>query len=394
MPYGRQSIEESDIDAVADVLRSAWLTTGPKVEAFEEAFSERVDAKGAASCSNGTAALHLAALALGIGPGDHVIVPAVTFLATANAIRFVGGDVIFADVNPDTGLMMPEHVEQALEQSGDKRIKAIFPVHLNGQTGDPEGLAEVAKRQDLRIVEDACHALGTTYLSGNQQHTVGSCAHADMATFSFHPVKTIATGEGGMVTSANSDLIERTRLLRSHGLSRDPASFTNRDMAFDNGEPNPWYYEMHDFGFNYRLTDMQCALGLSQLSRLDEALEKRRKLVGCYQRLLKGLAPNIRPIAETPGCVQGWHLFVALIDFESIGKSRAAVMRALADEGIGSQVHYIPLHKQPYYRELYGDMELRGSEKYYSQCLSLPLFPKMEEDDVEFVVAQLSELVS
>ncbi len=393
LPYGRQCIDQADIDAVVKVLQGDWLTTGPSVAAFESAFAQRVDAKHGAACANGTAALHLAAMAIGLGENDQVIVPAITFLATANAARFVRAEVVFADVDPDSGLMLPEHAEAAMARADRSRLKAIFPVHLNGQCGDPAGLHSLAQSHGLKIVEDACHALGTDYWVGSQQISVGACVHSDLAAFSFHPVKTITTGEGGMVTGSDQQLIDRIRRLRSHGIAREPDTFSQTEMAFESGEPNPWYYEMSEIGYNYRVTDFQCALGLSQLSRLDGIIECRKKLVAHYRAAFGDLAPAVRPISVLPNCTATWHLFVVLIDFPEIGRSRGQVMRALEKLGIGSQVHYAPLYRQPYYHARYGKITLPGAETYYSRCLSLPLFPGMNESDANYVVESLRSAI-
>jgi len=393
LPYGRQSVDDTDVAAVTKVLRSNWLTTGPMVEAFESDFCERVGAVGAAACANGTAALHLAALALDLEPGDHVVVPAITFLATANAARFVGAEVIFSDVDPDTGLMMPEHLEQALSEAGDRRIRAVFPVHLNGQCGDPEAIKSLADRHQLKVVEDACHALGTTYAASDGRHTVGASSLADLATFSFHPVKTIATGEGGMVTATDPELLQRVKRLRNHGMTREVAEFEPEGDAFEEGAVKPWYYEMQELGFNYRLDEMSCALGLSQLARLDSFVARRRELAELYRSRLAALAPILRPVPMQEGCEACLHLFVVLVDFDKAGISRAGLMNELMERGIGTQVHYIPINRQPYYTRRYGENRLPGAEDYYERCLSLPLFPDMNDSDVDRVVEALDDIL-
>ncbi len=390
LPYGRQCIDDDDVAAVVAVLRSDWLTTGPTIEKFETAFAEKVSARYAVACSNGTAGLHLAALALDLGEGDQVIVPTMTFLATANAARYVGGEVTFCDVDPETGLMSPDTLREAAEGL-TTTPRAVFPVHLNGQTVDMVALSRIARDRDMAIVEDACHAVGTAYRAGNEQFAVGSCRHSDMAVFSFHPVKTIAMGEGGMVTTNDADLYEKLRTLRSHGMTRAPEKFFNRELAFDhNGGPNPWYYEMLEPGFNYRASDINCALGLSQLGKLDKFVARRRELAARYDTLLAPLAPRVRPIGRVANCTTAWHLFVVLIDFEAAGVERATVINHLKESGIGAQVHYIPVHNQPYYRQRYGDSTLPGADAYYARCLSLPLFPSMSDGDADRVVECLA----
>ena len=386
LPYGRQTIEDDDVAAVAEALRSDFLTTGPRVEAFEEAFAAAVGARHAIACSSGTAALHLAMAALGVGEGDGVIVPALTFAATANAARYQGAEVVFADVDPDIGLMTPDTLEDAKARLGGRRLAAVAPVHLAGNAVDLAAIARLADGAPL--VEDACHALGTRMTLGNEQQEVGDGRHGLMACFSFHPVKTITTGEGGMVTTPDAAVAQRLRLFRSHGIERDPARF-----EAPRAPAEPWAYEMQALGFNYRLPDVLCALGLSQLRKLARFAARRRELALDYWRLLARLAPHIRPVAPPPGCDPALHLLTVLVDFQALGRDRGDVMRALAARGIGSQVHYIPVHRHPYYRDRYGDIVLAGADAYYGRCLSLPLFPAMADSDPERVVTTLADVL-
>ena len=390
LPYSRQCIDEDDIAAVNAVLRGDWLTTGPTVDAFERAFAERVGADYAVSCSNGTAALHLAAMALDLAPGDSVVVPAMTFLATANAARYVGAEVIFADVDPETGLMTEESFAAAVARGGasDADVRATFPVHLNGQCVDMSALSGLARDRDIAVVEDACHAIGGTIDPGGRP--VGDCHFGAMAAFSLHPVKTIAMGEGGVVTTNDEDTYRRIKRDRNHGMVRDPELFEAREWAFDGeGRAYPWYYEMPEPGFNYRASDIHCALGLSQLSKLDRFVAARNALVARYDGALAGLAPVVRPIPRVPWCCAAWHLYAVQIDFAALGRGRAAVMGDLAAAGVETQVHYLPLHLQPYYARRYGPQSLPGAEHYYARALSLPLFPAMSTGDVDRVVAEL-----
>ncbi len=397
LPYGRQCIEADDIEAVAEVLRGDWLTTGPKVGAFEDGLVEATGAPHAVACANGTAALHLATLALGLGPGDIAIVPSITFVATANAVRFVGADVVFADVDPRTGLLTPQALDEALSRAGS-RARAVLPVHLNGQCADLAGIKAIADRHDLSIVEDACHALGGEYRFGNRVGPIGDCAFADMAVFSFHAVKGITMGEGGAVTARDAKLGAKLRLLRSHHLTRDPQDFVQEELAFDirNGASraaNPWYYELQGLGWNYRASDINCALGLSQLAKLPRFMHERRRLATRYDAALAPLSRSVRPVDKAEWCLSGWHLYAVLVDFEALGLSRARMMGALKARGVGTQVHYIPVHRQPYYASR-GYRELPGADAYYASCLTLPLFVGMSDDDVDRVVAALEEIVS
>jgi dTDP-4-amino-4,6-dideoxygalactose transaminase len=291
IPYAQHDVDEQDIEAVISILRGDYLTTGPTVLAFEKKLAEVTGSNEAISCSSGTAALHLSALALKLGPGDKVIVPSITFLATANAVRFVGAEVIFSDVDPGTGLITAKHFEKSVGDNSDQ-VKAVVPVHLAGQSPDMRAIASIAKDHGIKIIEDASHALGTTNIRANSTKTrVGDCNDSDITIFSFHPIKSIAAGEGGALTTRSKDLARRILLLRNHGMERTPERFMNRDLAFDaSGNVNPWYYEMQEVGYNYRISDINCALGLSQLGKLHSFLDRRRKLADYYDILLKPLA--------------------------------------------------------------------------------------------------------
>ena len=387
LPYGRQTIEDDDIAAVAEVLRSDSLTGGPMVARFEQAFAEKVGARYAVACANGTAALHLAALALRLGPGDRVVVPSLTFLATANGPHYVGADVVFADVDPESGLMTAASFLDALARAGGS-VKAVFPVHLNGGCVDMAAVAAIAAERGIAVVEDACHTVGATIADDGP---VGNCRHSDMAVFSLHPVKTIAMGEGGVITTADAALDDRLRVMRNHGMMRDPARFVQPDEAFDgDGGANPWYYEMAEPGFNYRASEIHCALGLSQLTKLDRFLSRRRTLADLYDAALAPLAPVLRPVPRIPGCDGGWHLYPVLIDFTQAGISRSQLMAELRRHNIGTQVHYLPVHRQPYWRARQPELSLPGADAYYARCLTLPLFPTMSDSDVTRVATALS----
>lgn len=380
IPYGRQYIDESDIDAVVSTLKSGWLTCGPMVDKFEESLAKVISAKYVISCSNGTTALHLAMLGCSIGSGDVVLVPAITFLASANAARYVGADVVFVDVDPETGLMTAETLDKAISENKDKNLRAVVNVHLNGQCADIAELSQVARKNNLLIIEDAAHALGTSFIDQNAtEYSIGANSFSDITTFSFHPVKTIAMGEGGAVSTNNESYAKKMRMLRSHGMRRDVSS-------------EPWYYEMHEVGFNYRISDINCALGLSQLDKLSMFKQARSRLVDIYDESFSNMQ-QIRPIKKLIHSKTAWHLNVVLIDFVNLNISRSELMLLLKNEGIGTQVHYIPLYKQPYYKELYGDQLLPGAEKYYAQALSLPLFYDLTEQDQLHVINTLINYV-
>lgn len=393
LPYGKQAIDVDDLDAVRRVLQGDWLTTGPAVDEFEVALRERVGARHAMACSSGTAALHLAALALGLGEGDRVIVPSMTFLATANAVRYVGAEVVFADVDPNSGLMRLEDVEAAARRA-DGPVKAVFPVHLNGQTVDMNALSGLARDCGWRVVEDAAHALGSERDLAGRTWRTGDCRGSDMTIFSFHPVKTVTMGEGGAVVTNDDVLADRVQVFRNHGMVREPGRFVDREAAFDpRGAANPWYYELQMLGFNYRASDIHCALGTSQLRKLDGFLRRRRELVDIYDQAIASLAPQVVPVSRVGAERPGWHLYAVLVDFAACDTHRAAVMHALRERGIGTQVHYVPVHRQPYYRHRYGDIPLPGAEYYGARELSLPLYPAMRDDDVHRVVETLREIL-
>ncbi len=391
LPYGRQVIEDDDIAAVTAALQSDFLTTGPLVEKFEAALATAVRAEQVVVCSNGTAALYIAAKALGIHPGSKVIVPSLTFLATASAPHLAGADIVFADVDPETGLMRAEDLENALQRTGD--ADALFNVHLNGQCGAVEAIHEIARRHGLKIVDDGCHALGTSYRLGGAEKLVGENALSDMTVFSFHPVKTVTMGEGGAVTVNDGRLAEALRLHRNHGMTRDAEEFETVEDAFERtGHPNPWYYELVEPGFNWRATDIQCALGLTQLAKLTRFSARRRALAAAYDSLLAPLKPALKPVAHTD-CLPTLHLYPVLIDFAACGQTRAEVMARLRDEGIGTQVHYYPVHRQRYYADRYGLTDLPGADDYYRRVLSLPFYASMVLSDVARVVETLRRVL-
>jgi perosamine synthetase len=373
IPYGRQSIDEGDIDAVVEVLRSDWLTTGPKGPEFEEAFRRIVGAKFAVAVSSGTAALHAAMHALGIGPGDEVIVPAMTFAASANCVVYQGGTPVFADVDHDTLLLDPASVESRIT----RRTRAIVAVDYAGQPCDYEALRTLSRTRGLALVGDASHALG----AADQGGPVGSIA--DLTTFSLHPVKHITTGEGGVVTTDDPEAAARMRRFRNHGITADHRA---RETQVS------WFYEMTDLGYNYRLTDFQCALGISQLKKLSRWIARRREIAGRYDAAFGG-HPVVRPLRVRAGAFHSYHLYVIRLGAGGLGTGRDSVFRKLREAGIGVNVHYIPVHLHPFYRRRLGTAEgmCPVAESAYGEILSLPVFPRMSDEDAEAVIRAVRE---
>jgi perosamine synthetase len=365
LPYGRQCIEEEDIQAVVDVLRCDWLTTGPKVAEFEEAFAAQVGAKYAVSFSSGTAALHGASFAAGLKPGDEAITSPMTFAATANCVLYQGATPIFADVSADTLNLDPHKAAERITP----RTRAILPVDYAGNPAEMDTILGIADRHGLIVIEDACHALGAEY----QKRRTGSIAH--MTVFSFHPVKHITTGEGGMVTTNHVDYAETLRRFRNHGISSDARQRQSRGQ---------WHYEMVTLGFNYRLTDIGCALGLSQLEKLGINLSRRREIAARYAFTFRELAAITLPVARE-GVVHAWHLYPIRLNLESLSTNRAEIFRALRAENIGVNVHYIPVHLHPYYRGRFGHRagDYPIAENAYERLISLPMFHGMSNQDVE-----------
>lgn len=375
LPYGRQQIDEADIEAVVNVLKSDWLTTGPTVSAFEESFAQIVRAKHVIAVSNGTAALHAAAFAANIQPGDEVIVTPMTFAASANCVRYQGGTVVFADVCPNTLNLDPKKVEEKITS----HTRAIVTVDYTGHASYLDELNTLADRHNLIVIEDAAHALGGTY----QGHRVGGLTH--LTTFSLHPVKQITTGEGGVITTDDSDLAARLRLFRNHGITTD---HRQREQS------GSWFYEMTALGYNYRITDFQCALGISQLRKLDQWIARRRAIGSRYATAFKQM-PEIQTPTVLEGCEPAWHLYVIRLNLEKLQVGRAEIFKALRAENIGVNVHYIPVHWHPYYQQLgyrKGDMPI--AESAYERMISLPMWAGMAETDVDDVIAAVQKVVA
>jgi perosamine synthetase len=383
LPYGRQSLDATNLQAVLEVLKSEWLTTGPKIGEFEERFAEQTGARYAISFSSGTAALHGAAFAAGLGPGDKAITTPMTFCASANCILYQGAMPVFADVSADTLNLDPREVSKKLSarksSHTSSRIKALIAVDYAGHPAALDDLAELAKKEGALLIEDACHALGAEFLGKR----VGSIA--DMTVFSFHPVKHLTTGEGGMVTTNDARLTDTLRRFRNHGISTE---------ARQRRESGEWFYEMVLLGFNYRLTDIACALGLSQLEHLAANLARRREIAVQYTEAFRDLlAIVVPPVRE--GVVPAWHLYPVRLKLEMLSAGRKQIFRALRAENIGVNVHYIPVHQHPYYRERFNiKEEYPIAEDAYERLISLPMFHSMTAQDVEDVIHALSKVVA
>lgn len=377
IPYGRQNITQEDIDAVVEVLKSDFLTQGPNIKMFEDAFAAYVGAKYAITVSNGTAALHLNAMALNVKPGDKVITTPITFVASANCVRYCGGEVVFADIDPDTYLLDIKKVRELLEADTKKEIKGIIPVNFAGRVVDMEAFRNLADEYGCWIIEDACHSPGGYFINSEGEKVIsGSGRYAELAIFSFHPVKHIAAGEGGMITTNDESLYKKLLNLRTHGIQQDPSKKLENHGV--------WYYEMQELGYNYRLTDFQAALGLSQLKRADEGLQRRIEIANKYHEAFKGL--NF--IKHQSGVVEGhaYHLYVIQVE------EREMLVNYLRDLNIFAQIHYVPAHLMPYYRQFGWKIgDLPQAECYYSRCLSLPLFPRLTDEDFDFVVNKIKE---
>jgi len=388
IPYGKHYIDEDDIQAVVDVLRSGFLTQGPTVEAFENAIAKYVGVKYAVAVSSGTAALHLAALAAGVGAGTSLVTSPITFVASANAALYTGARVVFADIDPATINMSPESLKEALVKNPD--VRAVIPVHFAGLPCDMQEIKGIADQAGVAIIEDAAHALGASYPNGQR---VGSCAYSLMTIFSFHPVKAIAAGEGGMITTNNETIYRKLLRLRSHGINKLDDPLLLPEQTETNGVRNPWYYEMQELGFHYRITDMQSGLALSQFKKLDKFISRRIDLAKRYDEAFAGMR-NCHPAQTTGRDQSGHHLYVLRIDFNSIGKSRGQFMQELRLRGIGSQVHYIPVPAQPYYNRLgFSANDYPNSQKYYEEALSIPLFYDLTYEKQNQVITTIMELL-
>lgn len=369
IPYGRQSIDENDIKAVVEVLKSDWITTGPTVDKFEKAITEFVGAEHAVAVSSGTAALHTAMYSIGIGAGDEVIVPCMTFAATANAVVFQGAVPVFCDVDADSLLIDPALIKSKITP----KTKAIIAVDYAGHTCNYDILRDISGRNDLVLVADACHSIGAEY-KGQKVGTL-----ADLTVFSFHPVKHITTGEGGMVVTDKKTYYERMKMFRNHCITTDHRQRSKRGL---------WFYEMTDLGYNYRITDIQCALGISQLKKLPAWIKRRRQIASQYEKAFQDL-PGITPLKFTSHTCHAYHLYVVKID----GMDRNDFFHFMRNAGIGVNVHYIPVHLHPFYRRHFGTKQglCPVAEKAYEQIISLPMFPLMTDEDVNIVIHAIEQ---
>lgn len=378
IPYGRQDIREEDVQAVLDVLRSDFLTQGPVVTRFEEALARAVNARHGVATNSATSALHVACLALGVGPGDSVWTSPITFVASANCARYCGAEVDFVDIDPSTGNMSVVALREKLDvaRREGRLPKVLIPVHYAGQPCDMTVIAELADEYGFSVIEDASHAIGAVW--GDEP--IGSCRFSDITIFSFHPVKIVTTGEGGMALTNDTELAARMSRLRSHGITRDPE-------LMDGDPDGSWYYQQVDLGFNYRMTDLAAALGISQLSRLSMYVERRRQLAARYDRMLSGL-PCV-PLDRMPGAASAWHLYVIRL---SDPARRREAFDHLKGEGVGVNVHYIPVHLQPYYRALgFSRGQFPAAESFYASALTLPLHPRLSDEEQRHVVDALRD---
>lgn len=377
IPYGRQNITQQDIDSVVEALQSDFLTQGPRILEFEEKFAAYVNSKYAVALANGTAALHLSALALGVNSQSKVITTPITFAASANCIRYCGGEVVFADIDPETALLDINKVKALLAASPKGTYHGIIPVDFGGYPVDLEAYKKLADKYNLWIIEDACHAPGGYFIdSRGKQQFCGNGTYADLAIFSFHPVKHIACGEGGMITTNSKELYEKLLVLRTHGITKDPKQMTENHGG--------WYYEMVELGYNYRLTDVQCALGISQLSQADAGLIRRKQIAKKYDEAFRN--SSARAIIPTAKASHAYHLYIIEVS------NRRELYDALREKGIYAQIHYVPVHTMPYYQELghkKGSMPV--AESYYSKCISLPMYPTLTDEEQDYVIKSVLE---
>ena len=379
--YGKQSIDQNDIDAVVEVLKSDFLTQGPAIEKFEKCVAEYCGAKYAVAVTSATAALHISCLATGLGKGDILWTSPITFTASANCGRYCGADVDFVDIDPSTYNMSIAELEKKL-QAAEIKPRVVVPVHLAGQSCEMDKIYKLSQKYGFKVIEDASHAIGADY----KETKVGCCKYSDMTVFSFHPVKIVTTGEGGMVLTNDKDLYEKLVLYRSHGITRDPKLMTGT-------ADGPWYYQQIDLGFNYRMTDMQAALGYSQMQKVNEFVSKRRYLAKRYNELLKNIN-GIQLPDQNEDTKSSWHLYVVRVDFSKISKTKNQIFAEMKEKGICLNLHYIPVHTQPYYENLgFKGGDFPNSEKYYEEAFTLPLYYSLTDEQQDHIVKSLVEVL-
>lgn len=378
--YGKQCIDEQDINAVIEVLKSDFLTQGPAIEKFEQAVAEYCGAKYAVAVTNATSALHIACMAAGLGTGDTLWTSPITFTASANCGRYCGADVDFVDIDNDTYNMSVTALKEKLEKA-EVKPKVVVPVHLAGQSCDMEEIHKLAEQYGFTVIEDASHAIGADY----KDTKVGCCKYSDMVVFSFHPVKIITTGEGGMVLTNNENLYKKLTLYRSHCITRDPELMTKE-------ADGPWYYQQIGLGFNYRMTDVQAALGYSQLTKVDKFVARRRRLAARYNELLKGLPVKLP--YQNPETISSWHLYLVRVDFSKVNKTKKQIFAEMKEKGVCLNLHYIPVHTQPYYQKLgFKNGDFPVSEKYYEEVFTLPLYYSLTDEQQDYIVNVLKEVL-
>lgn len=379
--YGKQSIDENDIDAVVEVLKSDFLTQGPVIEKFEKCVAEYCGAKYAVAVTSATAALHISCLSAGLGKDDILWTSPITFTASANCGRYCGADVDFVDIDPSTYNMSIAELEKKL-QAAEIKPRVVVPVHLAGQSCEMDKIYKLSQKYGFKVIEDASHAIGADY----KETKVGCCKYSDMTVFSFHPVKIVTTGEGGMVLTNDKDLYDKLVLYRSHGITRDTKLMTRT-------ADGPWYYQQIDLGFNYRMTDMQAALGYSQMQKVDEFVRKRRYLAKRYNELLKNIN-DIQLPYQNEATNSSWHLYVVRVDFSKIRKTKNRIFAEMKEKGICLNLHYIPVHTQPYYENLgFKDGDFPNSEKYYEEAFTLPLYYSLTDEQQDYIVKSLVDVL-
>lgn len=381
-PYGHQSIDNDDIEELKRVLKSDWITQGPKIKEFEKAIQKYCNVKYAVAIANGTAALHLAALSIGLKFGDEAITTPNTFVASANCIAYCNAKPVFADIKKDTYNIDPEEIRKKI----NNKTKAIIPVDFAGQPCDYEIINEIASENNLKVIADAAHSIGAEFKIKQKTYKTGDCNFTDLSIFSFHPVKHITTGEGGLITTNNKEIYERLLMLRTHGITKEQKLLKKRE--------GPWYYEMQILGYNYRITDFQCALGLSQLKKLDSFIKRRREIAKLYSEELKNLNGIITPF-EKKNVKHVFHLYVLKLDLSKTSKTRKEIFENLRKSKVGVQVHYIPIHLQPFYQEKFGYQlgDFPNSESYYNTTISIPMYPALSNDDIKEIVSRIKKTI-